>query len=78
MMIQSGKYLLNFPCGGIEVAKDNKVLYFNRRPMYAFIKTALSITEFYDAPYDKVSENSGKVAGTRHFEIPHRVGTGFP
>ena len=23
-------------------------------PMYALIKTALSITEFYDAPYDAV------------------------
>ena len=59
-MIQSGNYSMRFSRGGVEVLRGGEVLYFNRRPMYAFIKTALSITEFYDAPYDEVTEASGR------------------
>ncbi len=54
MTIQSGDYVMRFSCGGVEVLRGGDILHFNRRPMYAFIKTALSITEFYDAPYGKV------------------------
>jgi len=56
MIIQSGEYTLHFVDGGLRVLRGDALRCFNRRPMYAFIKTALSITEFYDAPYEKVSQ----------------------
>ena len=65
MQLQSGNYVMRFERGGVEVLRDGAILYFNRRPMYAFIKTVLSITEFYDAPYDAIREEDGKVIAER-------------
>ncbi len=70
MMIQSGNYLMRFSCGGVEVLRDGLVLYFNKRPMYAFIKTALSITEFYDAPYQEVIQSSNGVTASGLLKSP--------
>ncbi len=70
MMIQSGNYLMRFSCGGVEVLRDGEVLYFNKRPMYAFIKTALSITEFYDAPYQEVIQSSNGVTASGLLKSP--------
>lgn len=56
MHIESGGYRYQFVNGGVEVLREGQLIYHNRRPMYAFIKTALSITEFYDAPYDQVAK----------------------
>jgi hypothetical protein len=64
MNIQSGNYLMRFSLGGVEVLRDNEVLYFNKRPMYAFIKTALSITEFYDAPYQEAVQDQNQVTAS--------------
>ncbi|NLW11788.1 MAG: hypothetical protein GX028_07220 [Clostridiaceae bacterium] len=58
MELQTGNYKIRFISGGYEVFKDQELLYYNRRPMYAFVKTALSITEFYDAPYEEVAESA--------------------
>jgi len=59
MELKIKNYVIRFSNGGVEVLKGNNILYFNKRPMYAFIKTALSITEFYDAPYETgVKENN--------------------
>jgi len=70
MEICNGSYILRFHSGGIEVVKDGVVLYFNKRPMYAFIKTVLSITEFYDAPYDDITENNGRVTAKGILKAP--------
>ncbi len=70
MMIQSGNYLMRFSCGGVEVLHDGEVLYFNKRPMYAFIKTALSITEFYDAPYQEVVQDQHQVTASGLLKSP--------
>ena len=61
MELITGNYCIKFAAGGYEVYKENTLLYFNRRPMYAFIKTALSITTFYDAPYSKITEEDGTI-----------------
>ena len=62
MKLQSGNgYVMQFDNGGVEVYRDGKALYVNRRPLYAFIKTALSITEFYDAPYDTIETDGERV-----------------
>jgi hypothetical protein len=70
MSIQSGNYLMRFSCGGVEVLRDGLVLYFNKRPMYAFIKTALSITEFYDAPYQEVVQDQNQVTASGLLKSP--------
>jgi len=70
MEIISGNYTMRFQNGGLEVLKDGAVLYFNRRPMYAFIKTALSITEFYDAPYDEIAIANGCVTAKGILKSP--------
>ena len=62
MKLQSGNgYVMQFGNGGVAVYRDGKALYVNRRPLYAFIKTALSITEFYDAPYDAIETDGERV-----------------
>ena len=38
MQICSGKYTMRFQNGGIEVLKDGSLLYYYKRPMYAFIQ----------------------------------------
>jgi len=63
MTLFLGEYSLVFQNGGIEIIKGTKVLYFNKRPIYVFIKTVLSITEFYDMAYESVFTESGKVFG---------------
>ena len=70
MKIQSGDYVLSFADGGVEVARGGKILYFNRRPVYALIKTALSITEFYDAPYEKAVQDGLRVIAEGVLKTP--------
>ena len=52
---------MQFENGSVEVIRDGQVLYFNRRPICACIKTVLSITEFCDAPYGTVEQIDGRV-----------------
>ena len=59
MKIETGAYVLQFEDGGTRILKNGEVLYYNRRPMYAFVKTAFAITEFYDAPYEQAEETAG-------------------
>ena len=54
MKLSYNNYTARFCDGGVEVFKGDTLLYYNKRPMYAFIKTALAVTEFYDAPYGVV------------------------
>lgn len=48
------RYKINFINGGIEIKKDSKVLYYNKRPLYISVKTYMAMNEFYDAPYNEV------------------------
>lgn len=52
---------LSFENGGVRILKNGTVLYYNKRPMYAFVKTTMAVTEFFDRPYDEISEESGRV-----------------
>lgn len=70
MELVAGNYRISFEAGGYEVYRDQDILYFNRRPMYAFVKTALSITEFYDAPYSEVSEMSDGILAEGVLQTP--------
>ncbi len=70
LKICAGKYTMQFHNGGIKVLKGESVLYYNKRPMYAFIKTALSITEFYDGAYEDISETEGRVIARGTLKSP--------
>ena len=71
MKLQSANgYEMRFENGGVEVYAGEKLLYFNRRPVYALIKTALSITEFYDAPYDAFEQDGGRVIARGVLQSP--------
>jgi hypothetical protein len=70
MELRSGNYVMSFKDGGVEVLYNGGLLYFNKRPMYAFIKTVFSITEFYDAPYSEISESNGKIAAKGILKTP--------
>lgn len=70
MKLNTGAYTIEFANGGYEVYKNKECLYFNQRPMYAFIKTALTVTEFYDAPYDTVSQDGGTIRAAGVLQTP--------
>ena len=70
MEVINGCYTLRFLNGGVEIIKNGKILYYNKRPIYAFIKTALSITEFYDMPYQEVSVTDERIHGRAVLKTP--------
>lgn len=70
MEIYSGSYRMRFLDGGISIEKEGKILYFNRRPMYALIKTIAAITEYYDAPYESILEREGMIVAEGILRTP--------
>ncbi len=61
-MLHAGDYELTIEDGGVAVRKGGELLYYNHRPMYAFVKTAMAVTEFYDQPYtDAGAESDGSL-----------------
>ena len=61
MGLKLGERELVFEDGGVKIVKDGAVLFFNKRPMYAFVKTAMAVTEFFDRAYDSVKEDGDAV-----------------
>ena len=61
MEISSGNYTMRFQDGGLEVLKDGAVLYFNRRPMYAFIKLPCRSPSFMMLLMDEITVDNGCV-----------------
>ena len=56
--ITMDSYVFTIENGGTVIRKNGEVLYFNRRPMYAFVKTHLAVAEFYDRAYDSAEESA--------------------
>lgn len=76
MKLRTGKYDIIFENGGVEIVKDGKVLYFNKRPIYVFVKTAMAVTEFFDKAYDEINkeinkENEDVITAGGIFETPN-------
>lgn len=63
MEVKFGKYRAYFVEGGVRVEREERLLYYNKRPLYALVKTAEAITEFYDAPYQEMILEEGRVTG---------------
>ena len=38
MRMKCNRYVPTFENGGVEIRGNGEILYYNRRPMYAFIK----------------------------------------
>ena len=66
----SGDYTLLFKDGGVEVHRDGKMLYYNRRPMFVTVKTVFAVNEFYDGAYDDVAEDGGRVVAGGVLTVP--------
>jgi hypothetical protein len=64
MELSCGKYALSFKDGGVEVKKEAKLLYRNKRPLFVTVKTAFAISEYYNAVYSKIHVSGDRaVAG---------------
>ncbi|MBP5331798.1 MAG: hypothetical protein J6Y89_08110 [Lachnospiraceae bacterium] len=72
MKLKTGDYEYVFDNGGVVIEKNGRALYYNRRPMYLFVKTTMAVTEFYDKPYDEVQEKGNdKIFAGGIFETPN-------
>lgn len=67
MQFTLGQYSILFENGGVEVKKENKLLYFNHRPVYVSVKTYAGIMEFRDIAYETVCEEDGKILASATF-----------
>ncbi len=70
MKLICGDYTLGFVDGGVEVRKNSKLLYFNRRPMFVTVKTAFAVSEFYDGAYEEVAVNGGVITAKGTLTVP--------
>lgn len=70
MKLISGDYKLSFHEGGVEVYKNNNLLYYNRRPIFVTVKTVLAISEFYDSIYSEIIENEDGIYAKGTLTVP--------
>ncbi len=61
MEVFLGEYGLLFENGGVCIEKCDKELYYNKRPIYAFIKTSMAVTEFFDTAYSEIKTDADSV-----------------
>ncbi len=61
MKLVCGNYTLKFKDGGLEVEKDRKLLYFNKRPMSVTVKTVLAVSEFYESAYSDIAVSGDQI-----------------
>ncbi|MDG0791492.1 hypothetical protein OMP38_11905 [Cohnella ginsengisoli] len=70
MRLACGNYIMQFQEGGVEVRKNGRLLYSNRRPMFATIKTAFAVSEFYDCAYADIAASGGKIVAQGTLTVP--------
>ncbi|MGE5612909.1 MAG: hypothetical protein ACM3XR_00725 [Bacillota bacterium] len=70
MKLVHGDYVLSFADGGLEIYKNNKLLYFNRRPMFVTVKSVSAVSEFYDKAYDSIETHGGKIVAKGALVVP--------
>ncbi|WP_426451973.1 hypothetical protein ACP26L_07825 [Paenibacillus sp. S-38] len=56
--------------GGLEVRKQERLLYFNKRPLCVTVKTAFALSEFYDTAYSEVVVTTHSVVATGTLTVP--------
>lgn len=70
MTLEWGSYKIRFQDGGLEIQNNNKTLYYNKRPMFVTVKTAMAISEFYDQAYSKVREEGNRIIAEGTLTVP--------
>ncbi len=70
MRLECGSYTLLFDDGGLLIQKNNKTLYYNKRPMFVTVKTVLAISEFYDNAYSDVSKEGDDIVAKGTLAVP--------
>lgn len=70
MRLELGDYALSFIDGGIEVLKNNKLIYFNRRPIFVTVKTIFTVSEFYDNYYNDIGISGDKIIAKGTLTVP--------
>ncbi|SFJ31684.1 hypothetical protein SAMN02799624_04029 [Paenibacillus sp. UNC496MF] len=70
MRLACGSYILLFNEGGIEVRKDARILYSNKRPMFVTVKTAFAVNAFYDGAYADTFASGEKIMARGTITVP--------
>lgn len=70
MELNIGSYTLRIQNGGLEVCKEDSLLYFNHRPLFVTVKTAAAISAFYDAPYTQAACRDGILVAEGSVTVP--------
>src|SRR3954453_7051370 len=70
MKLVSGDYSLSFKDGGLEVQKNSKLLYFNKRPMFVTVKTVFAVSEFYDNAYSEIDVSGDTIIAKGKVTVP--------
>ncbi|MDR6881921.1 hypothetical protein [Bacillus sp. 3255] len=70
MKLEFGNYILISKEGGVEIQKNGKRLYYNKRPMFVTVKTAFAINEFYDQAYAKITAYGDKIVAEGTLIVP--------
>jgi len=70
MKLVSGDYALIFDQGGMEVQKEGKLLYYNKRPMFVTVKTAFAVSEFYDQAYSHITTAGNHILAEGILTVP--------
>jgi hypothetical protein len=70
MKLVSGGYSLSFKDGGLEVQKNGKLLYFNKRPMFVTVKTVFAASEFYDNAYSEIDFSGDTIIAKGTVTVP--------
>ncbi len=70
MNLISGDYSIIFREGGIAVNKNNKLLYYNKRPMFVTVKTVLAVNEFYEDAYSEITISGNKIIAKGTLKVP--------
>lgn len=61
MELKYDDYTLSFRNCGLEVYKEGKLLYFNKRPMFVTVKTIFAVSEFYDRAYNEIVHTGNRI-----------------
>ncbi|MFC0215745.1 hypothetical protein ACFFK0_25440 [Paenibacillus chartarius] len=70
MELACGDYRIEFMDGRLEVRKQERLLYFNKRPLCETVKTAFALSEFYDTAYSEVVVTTHSVVATGTLTVP--------
>ncbi len=61
---------MSFKEGGVEVHRNNNLLYFNKGRIFVTVKTVFAISEFYDSIYSEITEYEDGILAKGTLTVP--------